>query len=126
MEEKWEKFEQVDLREGTFPEGSAWRPVGKFVKSVTTLRKDSVQVPDNLEPGNYVLGWRWDAADISQVSVYSFHDQGQGHTGGYQHSSGYSRNLSFNGLKQREIELEEGSYDDQSYDIMMIIHCHLA
>ena len=29
--------------------------------------------------------------------------------GGYQHSGGYSCNLSFNGLKQREIELEEGS-----------------
>ena len=29
--------------------------------------------------------------------------------GGYQHSGGYSRNLSFSGLKQREIELEDGS-----------------
>ena len=74
VEEKWEKFEQIDLSEGTFPEGSVWRPVGKFVKSTTTLRKDSVRVPDNLEPGNYVLGWRWDAANISQVNVSAFHD----------------------------------------------------
>ena len=71
VEEKWEKFEQIDLSEGTFPEGSVWRPVGKFVQSATTLRKDSVRVPDNLEPGNYVLGWRWDAANISQVNVSS-------------------------------------------------------
>ena len=74
VEEKWEKFEQIDLSEGTFPEGSVWRPVGKFVQSTTTLRKDSVRVPDNLEPGNYVLGWRWDAANISQVNVSTFHD----------------------------------------------------
>ena len=24
-------------------------------------------VPDNLEPGNYVLGWRWDGANGNQV-----------------------------------------------------------
>ena len=29
--EEWEMFEQNDLREGTFPEGSVWRPVGKVV-----------------------------------------------------------------------------------------------
>ena len=31
LEEGWEKFEQNDLREGTFPKGSVWRPVGKVV-----------------------------------------------------------------------------------------------
>ena len=30
--EEWEMFEQNDLREGTFPEGSVWRPVGKVVE----------------------------------------------------------------------------------------------
>jgi len=69
VEEKWERFDQVDLRQGTFPEGSAWRPIGKYLESTTTLRKDSVKVPNTLEPGNYVLGWRWDGADISQVWV---------------------------------------------------------
>ena len=67
VEEKWERFDQVDLRQATFPEGSAWRPIGKYLESTTTLRKDSVRVPNTLEPGNYVLGWRWDGADISQV-----------------------------------------------------------
>merc|ERR1712010_402087 len=66
---KWEKFEQTDLREGTFPEGSVWRPVGRKLKSSTTLRKDSVVVPSTLAPGDYVLGWRWDGAGGNQVWV---------------------------------------------------------
>ena len=56
---------------GTHPEGSAWRPVGKYVKSSTTLRKDAVRVPGHLQPGDYVLGWRWDGEDISQVGLLS-------------------------------------------------------
>merc|ERR1711981_1157189 len=65
----WEKFEQTDLREGTFPEGSVWRPVGKYLKSKLTMRKDSVVVPASLKPGKYVLGWRWDSAGGNQVWV---------------------------------------------------------
>jgi len=68
-DEAWEKFEQRDLREGTYPKGSVWRPVGVRRGSVPLLRKDSVVVPDNLEPGNYVLGWRWDGANGNQVWV---------------------------------------------------------
>ena len=66
-DEAWEKFEQRDLKEGTYPKGSVWRPVGIRRGSVPLLRKDSVVVPDNLEPGNYVLGWRWDGANGNQV-----------------------------------------------------------
>jgi len=65
----WEKFEQTDLREGTFPEGSVWRPVGKYLKSKLTMRKDSVVVPAWLAPGDYVLGWRWDGSGGNQVWV---------------------------------------------------------
>jgi len=66
----WKKFEQYDLREGTFPEGSAWRPMGKYLKSkVMTMRKDSVVVPASLKPGKYVLGWRWDTSGGNQVWV---------------------------------------------------------
>merc|ERR1711934_452980 len=66
----WKKFEQYDLREGTYPEGSVWRPVGKYLKSkVMTMRKDSVVVPASLKPGNYVLGWRWDSSGGNQVWV---------------------------------------------------------
>merc|ERR1712038_838966 len=56
-------------KEGTFPKGSTWRSVGKYVKSATTLRKDSVVVPADLKPGNYVLGWRWDGSGGNQVWV---------------------------------------------------------
>merc|ERR1712183_463734 len=66
---EWEKFEQTDLSEGTYPEGSVWRPVGKYLKSATTLRKDSVVVPSTLAPGDYVLGWRWDGSGGNQVWV---------------------------------------------------------
>ena len=31
LEKDWESFEQNDLKEGTFPEGSVWRPVGKVL-----------------------------------------------------------------------------------------------
>ena len=80
-DEAWVKFDQRDLKEGTYPEGSIWRPVGvtrgwrvevpllrrwKW-QSETLLRKDSVVVPGSLQPGNYVLGWRWDGAKASQV-----------------------------------------------------------
>merc|ERR1712184_214642 len=65
----WKKFEQYDLREGTYPEGSVWRPVGKYLKSKPTLRKDSVVVPSTLAPGDYVLGWRWDGSGGNQVWV---------------------------------------------------------
>ena len=69
-EGEWEPLEQEDLRLGTHPEGSAWRPVGKYVRSSATLRKDAVRVPWNLQPGDYVLGWRWDAEDIGQVGTF--------------------------------------------------------
>merc|ERR1712025_285839 len=69
-EGEWEKFEQTDLREGTYPEGSVGRPVGKYLKSkLATLRKDSVVVPASLKPGKYVLGWRWDSSGGNQVWV---------------------------------------------------------
>ena len=69
-EGKWEKFEQTDLKEGTSPKGSTWRPVGKYVKSATTLRKDSVVIPADLKPGKYVLGWRWDGSGGNQVYFF--------------------------------------------------------
>merc|ERR1712172_207752 len=65
----WEKFDQTDLSEGTFPEGSVWRPIGKYLKSKLTMRKDSVVVPSTLTPGDYVMGWRWDGSGGNQVWV---------------------------------------------------------
>merc|ERR1712066_663228 len=68
-EGEWEMFEQTDLREGTFPEGSVWRPIGMYLQSKLTMRKDSVVVPSTLAPGDYVLGWRWDGSGGNQVWV---------------------------------------------------------
>ena len=61
------KFEQTDVKNGTYPEGSVWRPVG-FATLQPQLRRDKVIVPSNLTPGDYVLGWRWDVAQgLAQV-----------------------------------------------------------
>merc|ERR1711953_1542676 len=65
----WEKLEQTDLREGTFPCGSVWRPIGKVVKKYFVIRKDSVVVPAHLTPGEYALSLRWDVAGGNQVWV---------------------------------------------------------
>merc|ERR1712141_70777 len=67
LEKDWESFERNDLREGTFPEGSVWRPVGKIMEDA--MRKDLVLVPTSLLPGDYVLGWRWDGSGGNQVWV---------------------------------------------------------
>ena len=58
---KWKKIDQVDLTEGTYPEGSAWRHVGEVAKQQPGyLRKDKVIVPADLPEGEYVLSFRWD------------------------------------------------------------------
>ncbi len=28
---------------------------------------DKVEIPDNIKPGKYVLGWRWDCEESTQV-----------------------------------------------------------
>ena len=68
------KYEQTDLREGTYPEGSVWRPVG-FATKQPQLRRDKVIVPSNLTPGDYVLGWRWDVATGNQVILFYIFSQ---------------------------------------------------
>jgi len=68
----WETSKQKsDLTVGTYPEGSAWRYAGPIDKVNWHERffKDLVKVPEDLEPGEYVLSWRWDAASAPQVWV---------------------------------------------------------
>jgi len=61
VKEKWRKVKQVDLTEGTYPPGSAWRHITvKTSKGVGILRKDRVLVPADLPVGDYVLSFRWD------------------------------------------------------------------
>ena len=79
--DEWEVEEKTDLTVGTYPEGSAWRkqpwpwhfnpapgPDGNVPDGVIIF-KDHVVVPEDLEPGEYVLGWRWDAMSGAQVWV---------------------------------------------------------
>lgn len=58
----WEKYKQKDVREGTHPEGSVWRPTGMYVKGQSYIRKDTIVVPSDLPAGDYVLSFRWDIA----------------------------------------------------------------
>ena len=68
----WEVEEKTDVTVGTYPEGSAWRKefeLGKWTFDGPLIFKDHVVVPEDLEPGQYVLGWRWDAVSGAQVWV---------------------------------------------------------
>ena len=64
----WEGLEKWDATIGTYPEGSAWRREEPY-NDDALIFKDHVVVPEDLEPGLYVLGWRWDAKSGSQVWV---------------------------------------------------------
>ena len=57
---------------GTTPKGSMWAkidlpepPKKSTVKGY--MFKDVVEVPENLEPGDYVLSYRWDCERTPQV-----------------------------------------------------------
>ena len=66
----WQWEEKTDLTVGTYPEGSAWRYQGPIAEDYTErLYKDHVKIPCDLEPGQYVLSWRWDAMTAPQVWV---------------------------------------------------------
>jgi len=73
VNDAWQTVSKTDVVEGTYPEGSAWRPVvkvegrGKYAKYL--IRKDKVKVPENLPEGDYVLSFRWDAEWAAQVWV---------------------------------------------------------
>merc|ERR1711972_310584 len=59
VNDAWQTVSKIDLVEGTYPEGSAWRPVEKTVgqgkEAEYLIRKDKVKVPENLPEGDYVL-----------------------------------------------------------------------
>ena len=64
----WQVEYKTDVNVGTYPEGSAWRIQGPYNDN-PVIFKDHVFVPEDLEPGLYVLGWRWDAMSGAQVWV---------------------------------------------------------
>merc|ERR1712025_688765 len=63
--------EKTDVTEGTYPEGSAWRKEGSIGLDDgiwnDRIYKDHVRIPCDLEPGQYVLSWRWDAMTAPQI-----------------------------------------------------------
>ena len=68
-EKNWEEVKAVRTKIGTWPVGSEWTKIEapKDGPLPAWGIKDLVQVPANLEPGNYVLSFRWDAQAASQV-----------------------------------------------------------
>jgi len=55
---------------GTTPEGSEWAKVNlpsELVGKNHWAFKDLVEVPEDLEPGEYVLSFRWDCQESPQV-----------------------------------------------------------
>jgi len=67
--DNWETHEAVKTNVGTNPEGSEWMMVtlDERVGSVKWAIKDLVKVPESLEPGRYVLSFRWDCQQSPQV-----------------------------------------------------------
>jgi hypothetical protein len=60
----WTTYKQKDVSVGTYPEGSAWRPVGPHYENPGLVRMDWVRVPADLQVGEYVLSFRWDSMDM--------------------------------------------------------------
>ena len=60
----------VKTKTGTTPHGSEWAKVN-LPRRGTSLDewafKDLVEVPESLEPGEYVLSFRWDCQESPQV-----------------------------------------------------------
>merc|ERR1712045_191493 len=65
----WVPMELVTTTEGTTPAGSMWAKlnIGRPNKGQYFAFKDLVSVPEDLEPGEYVLSFRWDCLHTPQV-----------------------------------------------------------
>ena len=73
---KWTAYDAVRTRNGTFPPGSEWarfyfwnieNPHNPPKRGWHFVYKDLVMVPENIEPGQYVLSFRWDCDGSPQV-----------------------------------------------------------
>ena len=69
-EDGWLPIKLVKTKTGTTPHGSQWAKVN-LPRRGTSLDewafKDLVEVPESLEPGEYVLSFRWDCQESPQV-----------------------------------------------------------
>ena len=68
-ENTWEAVELITTTEGTTPEGSMWAklPIDRPGSGKYFAFKDLVEVPEDLETGEYVLSFRWDCQHTPQV-----------------------------------------------------------
>ena len=66
----WIPMELKTTKTGTTPAGSEWAKVN-LPHDLSTddmwLFKDLVEVPQTLEPGDYVLSFRWDCLESPQI-----------------------------------------------------------
>ena len=66
----WLPIDLVSTKIGTTPKGSEWAKVNlpKKAQGIDQWAfKDLVEVPETLEPGEYVLSFRWDSQQTPQV-----------------------------------------------------------
>ena len=68
------ELEAMRTTEGTSPSGSMWtanpfKRLGEGTTLGTSIGEviDLVKVPEELEPGEYVLGFRWDCKCTAQI-----------------------------------------------------------
>ena len=68
-ENTWEEMDLITTTEGTNPVGSMWAKlnIGRPKRGQYFAFKDLVEVPEDLEAGEYVLSFRWDCLHTPQV-----------------------------------------------------------
>ena len=66
---EWVPMEPLRTKEGTYPKNSEWTKIvnGEKPNGKPCVHKDLVWVPENLEPGEYVLSLRWDCARTTKI-----------------------------------------------------------
>jgi len=57
----------VKVTEGTTPEGSEWAKINVPHHGAHWIFKDLIEIPEDIEPGVYVLSFRWDCQNSPQV-----------------------------------------------------------
>jgi len=68
--ELWEPIQAVRTKTGTYPPNSEWAKMALPIASESGAQwafKDLVQVPENIQPGDYILSFRWDSQKTAQV-----------------------------------------------------------
>ena len=68
--DKWQAINAVRTKDGTYPPGSEWAKIELPIEPKGDSKwafKDLVLVPENIEPGDYILSFRWDCQKSSQV-----------------------------------------------------------